>query len=832
MEPRLTGQPWYVNGWEKKSDNALQLGVKSDSLNTVKTLLKHGANAVYVETETVHPLILASGQGSVATVKELLDAGAPINVSGKKRSSFMENIRAKDASPMHSAVANGSLDLIKLLLSHGADLEKNIEESGTPLSVAASEGRADIVRLLLSAGANATDGAALYAAVREGSIEIAQELLAAGSKAEPVLALACRRGLLPMIEILLEKIYDGERPEIIIDEVFAIHGLGDSVFRLLLDYARPTMKQFIQVCAAGSAPLVQNMLGRGGIDINGQFETNGDYPLQVVALHLQAEVVRFLLTSGAIVNCKSAKHGTPLMTSLEACAISVLRRLESEKTKDLIDRLNLPDSMRYYQFRTSGPGSFEHGSAWEQVVQLLLSHGADIVNENRPFGSPMHLVCLLGSKRLIDLLLGKGADFSATAGFFEKTIFAAIQGGNPDVVDLVLQKAPLTKHMHPEYGTPLHLACANNFGAAVRKLLEHGADATVLDAEGRSPLTIALEMKRKGGMRVDHCYTEAPLDIMMNLANPLHVLNEDLVRAAELNDKDAENTLAFLLDIDQDMIVPETVMCNVLKCSHVGNGIIQLLMQRNGGIGVTAAMLKAVRTHYNLEELLEHRPICRITPEILKFQRERECMKLLLDIAPKTTVTEEVIFRAVEIGHASAGTEVLETLLERRSDVIVSQEMLQAARCGADMKILLNHLSPDTCISSDVIASMENWGPSQSLAANETMRSLLQFDPSIRLDHDTILKMIRPPFEVDTLEIFLEHDPSMLVSEEIFLRAFEERWKPHREKLVGFMHKYGNRLVLTETVRRVIDEAYQDKKMKTRLYNLSFPTYLRKLMLN
>ena len=557
MELRLTQQRLCSNDSAKASDNPLQLGVKSGSLSIVKILLKYGANAVHDEVETLHPLILASKQGSVAIVKELLDVGAPINIPGKKPSRYM-HIQAEDASPMHAVIARGYLDVIKLLLSRGADMETNVEGPGTPLSVAASKGRADIVRLLLSAGVNAIDGGALHAAVREGSIEIAQELLAAGSKAEPVLALACRQGSLPMIEILLEKVFDGEKPETVVDEAFATHGLDDSVFRLLLDYARPTMERFVRVCAAGSLASVKIMLDKGGVDINGQLEANGDYPLQVAAMHMQAEVVQFLLISGADVNCKSAKHGTPLMTVLEACAASTLRSLNSEKAEEIVDHLYLPNP-RYVYFHTSSPNSFQQISDCEHIVQLLSIHGANIANDSGPFGSPIHLACLLGSKGLVELLLEKGADLSATAGFFEQAIFAAIQGGHTDVVELVLQKAPLTKHIHPEYATPLHLACAKKYSAAVRKLLEHGADATVLDAKGRTPLTIALETT--------------------------DIAEEDVFGALEIRNVWGRRHMSR---------------------EHEGKEVIMTLLDHSPDIAVSEKMLQAVRCAADMEILLKH----------------------------------------------------------------------------------------------------------------------------------------------------------------------------------------------------------------------------------
>ena len=835
MELRLPRQRLYMNDKEKASNNALQLGVQTGNLSIVKTLLRHGANAAHDEAETLHPLILASKQGNLAMVKVLLDAGAPLNVHGKKPNPHML-IEAENASPMHAAIARGHLDVLELLLSQGADIENEVEHARTPLCVAASKCRADMVHFLLSAGASATDGVALYGAVREKSIEIAKELLAAGSIAEPVLAFACRQGFLPMIELLLEEVYGGENSETVIDELFAIAELDGSVFRLLLDYAQPTMRRFVRICAVCSVALVKIMLDKKGIDVNGQAETDGDYPLQVAALHLRTEVAQLFLVRGADANCKSAEHGTPLMTALEACAAPILRSIKSERANGLVDQLNLPKPRWFY---AHNPSNFQQISDCEHIAQLLIDHGANISDNSRPFGSSMQLACLLGSEGLVELLLEKGADLSTTAGYFEKTIFAAIYGGHLGIVELLLQKAPLTRHIHPDFATPLHLACANGHSAIVRKLLEHGADATVLDTKGWTPLTIALEKKRQSGTSLNRSYTEAPpeapLEVILELANPLRVLNDDMLIALKLGYKDAEKTATLLLDVDKDLIVSEATICHVLKQQYptVHNQIIQLLVQRNGGIGVTAEMLTAVRTHYNLQELLKHRPIPRITREILLAQKEPRCMKLLVEIDTESPVTEEIIFRALEIGtvtdrrHTSReqlGREVLDILLDHNPDIVVSDEMLQAARCAADMEVLLNHLNPGARLSTDVVAAVSK--SKQQEEAYRMMRLLLEYDPSIKLDPNIVLQMMILPDAVDTLDMLLERDPSMPVTEEIFLRVFgpsssRDTWT--RTRLADLMDKYGKRLVFTDRLREVIDRAYQSKDSvgrKKRFYSL------------
>jgi aminoglycoside N3'-acetyltransferase len=80
------------------------------------------------------------------------------------------------------------------------------------------------------------------------------------------------------------------------------------------------------------------------------------------------------------------------------------------------------------------------------------------------------------------------------------------------------------------------------------------------------------------------------LEVILKLANPLHILDDDLVAVAELNYSDAEKILSSLLDIAKGMLVSEAVICRVFKRSRADNQIFNLLIQSSGSIGVTAKM--------------------------------------------------------------------------------------------------------------------------------------------------------------------------------------------------------------------------------------------------
>lgn len=807
---------------------SLQLAVKSGSLKIVQALIARGADASDASPDTVHPLIECAKQGSLEILRFLLDAGAPMNIPGPHIHFYHNN---DEASPIHAAAMRGHLNIIEELLSRGVDLENKPEHKHqTPLEAAISRGQIEATRLLLEAGASIKDGAALAEAVAGGHIEICQLLLKAGAKPEDMLPHACREGHLGLVEQLLEDVYDGEDPEPVLDKVFAEEKLSGHVLRLLLDYAPVTMGRFIRVCATGPVASVEFMLGTGAVDVNGQDEKSGDYPLQVAASQLEADVVVFLLSRGANVHSQSAKHGTALMAALEASVAPLLRDLKSGRAKKRVARLSLIERLSaVVTHRNDDNHRLDIGQIprCEKVVRALVSHGADIRDKSRALGPPLHLACLLGNKAVVELLLEHGADVNEKAGYFKFAIFAALQGGNPDIVSILLEKAPLCDYLHRDFATPLHLACFAGDGASVRKLLEHGAGLTMENANGETALTLAL--KREAHHRFSDSRKETPLAVMLKLEKSIQVLDDDLVAASRLGG-DSSSPLGTLLNLDKTTVVSEHVICRVLgdDMSRMTrrSGTISLLMQRCGSPCITEEMIKAARNHYRLKDLLKCGPLCKITPEILQSLRDVESIKLVLERDAEVAVTEGVILRALELNKDRSRSYrsqkrrsengVLELLLERKPQLAVTQDMLKAARCHQDLKILLKRLEPGTSVPDDVVAAVSKLPQGEAFRG---MRILLKFDPTIRLSPKLALGMMGSHIgvaeRIDALMMLLAHDPALPITPGMFLRVFGTRGEVFlhgrsstRSKLARLMREHGKRVVFTEEVKAAFDQAF------------------------
>jgi ankyrin repeat protein len=91
-------------------------------------------------------LHLAAMNGHLEIVKLLLEHGADVNAKTKEGYGY---------TALHSAASNGHLEIVKLLLEHGADVNAKTKYGGyTALHSATMNGHLEIVKLLLEHGAD------------------------------------------------------------------------------------------------------------------------------------------------------------------------------------------------------------------------------------------------------------------------------------------------------------------------------------------------------------------------------------------------------------------------------------------------------------------------------------------------------------------------------------------------------------------------------------------------------------------------------------------------------------------------------------------------------
>ncbi len=155
-------------------------------------------------------LVTAAADGDLAAVSELLAEGADVNADN-----------GFGVTPLYTAADWGNLELVRLLLEHGADPDSSPPSRGrspwgkTPLMLAAisntdvraPEARAEIIRLLVEKGGG-RDGTPLVDLIRAGYLEAVRTIVGRGgsnpSYVNMALAAARRAERAELVELLIE----------------------------------------------------------------------------------------------------------------------------------------------------------------------------------------------------------------------------------------------------------------------------------------------------------------------------------------------------------------------------------------------------------------------------------------------------------------------------------------------------------------------------------------------------------------------------------------------------------------------------------------------------
>jgi ankyrin repeat protein len=186
----------------------------------------------------------------------------------------------------------------------------------------------------------------------------------------------------------------------------------------------------------------------------GDRDKNGDTPLHVASLHGQVAVAQVLLEAGAEINARNSYGAfTPA---------------------DLWDVL----------------GSSNH----KDPVSLLTVHGVDSQDMKNGY-TPLHLAMFsVGHKKMVELLVSKGADVNAKAASGATPLFFAVLRDQKDDAQILIEHGA-DVNIPDAYGdTILDCALHLQYGSMIQLLVDHGADVNAVDQSGHRPLSYAMGM--------------------------------------------------------------------------------------------------------------------------------------------------------------------------------------------------------------------------------------------------------------------------------------------------------------------------------------------------
>jgi ankyrin repeat protein len=195
MRDLLDGEPALVGKGDRRSNQPIHWATMTRQLDAIDELLRRGADINARRTDGARPIHLTNGDYFYRGWRDV-PRGWPVTPA-----QVMAHLKARGAFiDLPTACHTGDVERVRELLRHDPSLANRIGEhegyylgAGSPLSNAAAVGRMDIVQLLLDHGADpnlpeeqyAPKGKALYSAVYHGHYDIAKLLLERGAFPNP-----------------------------------------------------------------------------------------------------------------------------------------------------------------------------------------------------------------------------------------------------------------------------------------------------------------------------------------------------------------------------------------------------------------------------------------------------------------------------------------------------------------------------------------------------------------------------------------------------------------------------------------------------------------------
>ncbi|CAG5037574.1 unnamed protein product [Parnassius apollo] len=427
---------------------------------------------------------LASKDGHVEVVRELLQRGAAIDAATKKGN-----------TALHIASLAGQEAVVKLLVQNGAQVNIQSQNGFTPLYMAAQENHDGVVKFLLANGANQSlateDGfTPLAVAMQQGHEKVVAVLLEADTRGRvrlPALHIAAKKDDVKAANLLLENEHN---PDVTSKSGFtplhiAAHYGNEAVARLLLakgadvNCAAKHNICPLHVAAKWGKENMVSLLCDNGANVEARTR-DGLTPLHCAARSGHERVVETLLDRGAPITSKSKNGQAPLHMAAQGDHAEAARVLLSRRAP--VDDVTV-------DYLTALHVAAHCGHA--KVAKLLLDRNADANARALNGFTPLHIACKKNRIKVVELLLKYGASIQATTESGLTPLHVAAFMGCMNIVIYLLQHEANPDVPTVRGETPLHLAARANQTDIIRILLRNGAAVEAKARERQTPLHIA-----------------------------------------------------------------------------------------------------------------------------------------------------------------------------------------------------------------------------------------------------------------------------------------------------------------------------------------------------
>lgn len=450
-----------------------------------------------------------------------------------------EDLKSIASLALHVATKSEDLDVVKLLLSFGAQVDVKDQNGFTALHKAT--GNEDIVEFLINNGANVNSnslyGTPLHEAVRRRCARVVQVLLDHGALVDATCELHNSTPLHKAAECGQSKIAD-----ILLDHkanVYATQDDGTNAFTCAVKHCKVR---------------VLKLLLKRGINVNVRDEAgltalqyslkNGDYNLmcfllnqgaradmedgKLSAIHQAAyydktSAMKKFMEYCEDVDVKDERQKTPLHYAAKEGSHKIVKLLldhgacaktldgESRNALDCAVENSRQEGFQVLQLLLK-PKYFGRASSRRHVISALnhaarcgnskvvgffLKHGISVKPEDVADFEMLavHLAAAIGHENIVKKLLAAGADVNGKDSEGATPMHYAANCGQMNVVQFLLDNGADVKVMNGNLVTCLHFAVKGGNQELIKLFLKLGLEINAVDGDGKPPLHYAFGEK-------------------------------------------------------------------------------------------------------------------------------------------------------------------------------------------------------------------------------------------------------------------------------------------------------------------------------------------------
>jgi ankyrin repeat protein len=352
------------------------------------------------------PLTQAIENGDAAIARVLIEEGAQVNLRD-----------GHGDAPLNVAVLTNGIELIDLLLKHGADINQS-----RPLGTAVRYGRLHLVPVLLAKGADDSDDA-LFISLANDDVHLKAWGLDE-SKVLPVI-----RDLAAHGADLKRKDQNGRTPL-----TMSIHLQRKAYARVLVECGADIHGEDgnhetpLEVAArTGDLETIQLLL-------KAKADVNRGSPLSAALMYGELPAAETLLEAGADINQESQSR-QPIESALTGSVLhmrpEILRFALDHGAKPM--RQNLRDN------RNSPLAGAVESNA-KDLVSMLLDAGADPNEKHQDWSSPLRVAVERGNLEMVKLLVARGADVNRSGDPRRTLLAIAKREQEPEIEEFLRQQ--------------------------------------------------------------------------------------------------------------------------------------------------------------------------------------------------------------------------------------------------------------------------------------------------------------------------------------------------------------------------------------------------------